>query len=799
MKRLSIMSLAGIMALLALYFIVAGGALAWLGGSWYYLLAGLAMALSAAWIWRGDARGRWLFGALWLATLVWTIWEAGFDWLQWVPRLAAPTVLLVLVGLTGWHRRPRLGQPALAAAAGMLAALVLAVAMVSNGGPVLAQNAAPTPLPTPEQDQAAPAITGGGHDGDSDWGAYGGTLAGRRYSALTQITPANVGRLALAWTQRTGDLPDAAESVEHQREYHSEATPIHVGNTLYTCTPHSFVQAIDATTGKTLWSWNEHADLTGNSYLVCRGVTYFEAPAGTPCPRRIFAPTFNSRLVALDADTGQPCAGFGTNGSIDLREHMGVSHPADQISTSPPVVANNRLIIGERIVDNVNRDIPSGVVRAYDPVSGQPVWAWDVGRSPDAIAPLTGDAVYTRGTPNVWGAMTADPANGLVYLGTGNASPDYWIGDRRPFDDKFGSSIVALDIATGKLRWMRQLVHRDMWDMDLPIGPSLFDHRGADGSITPALIQTTKMGQVYFLNRLTGEPLAAIEERPVPIDGATPEVKVSPTQPFSVGMPSFTPPPPTERTTWGVTPIDQLLCRIDIRQAHGSGIYQPVGLQPIIGHPAFDGVTDWGGAAVDPVRGVMTVNTMEMPFKVWLMHRDDPRVAPLMAQKKGGENAREASLQTQYNTPYVAVVKAWIGLFGTPCSAPPWGHLTAVDLKTRQVLWREVLGTARDTGLFGSRLGLPLKTGVPNLGGSIVTAGGVVFIGATTDQYLRAFDVASGKLLWQARLPAGAQATPMTYRGADGRQYVVITAGGHGALGTRYGDYTMAFALPRGG
>ena len=337
-----------------------------------------------------------------------------------------------------------------------------------------------------------------------------------------------------------------------------------------------------------------------------------------------------------------------------------------------------------------------------------------------------------------------------------------------------------------------------MWDMDIPIGPSLFDYRAPGGGTIPALIQTTKMGQVYFLNRLTGAPITPIVERPARQDGATPGVKVSPTQPWSVGLPSFTPPAPTEKSTWGATPIDQLFCRIDIRRAQGTGIYQPTGLKPIIGHPAFDGVTDWGGAAVDPVRQVFTVNTMEMPFKIWLMRRDDPRVKSYMEKKKGGENAREPNLQTQYNTPYVAVVAAWIGVFGAPCNAPPWGHLTAVDLNTKKVVWRKILGTARDTGLFGSHVGVPIKTGVPNLGGSIITASGLVFIGATTDQYLRAYDLKSGKVLWKARLPAGAQATPMTYRGRDGRQYVVITAGGHGALGTRYGDYTMAFALPKG-
>ena len=776
-----------LIAVLGGFFAVAGGVLAWLGGSWYYLIIGTAMVGSGALIDRGDRRGAWLFLAIWAATLVWALWEVGFAWLQLVPRLVAPTVLLLLIGIPRIWRtlRGSVGHRHPAPAAVAVAGLILAGAL-ARGSDLTAWAATPVVNPPALPDEAG------------DWKHYGGTLAGQRFSPLAQITPANVARLELAWTQRTGDLPDPAEAQEHKREFHSEATPIHIRDTLYTCTPHSIIQAIDATTGKTKWSWKDQADRTGNSYLVCRGVAYFEAPEGTPCPRRIFAPTFDARLMALDADTGRPCPSFANNGAINLRENMGHSGVADQISTSPPVVANGRLIIGERIVDNENRDIPSGVVRAYDPISGRPIWAWDVGRSPDAIAPLPPGQNYTRGTPNVWGAMTADPANGLVYLGTGNASPDYWIGYRRPFDDRFGSSIVALEIGTGKLRWMRQLVHRDMWDMDVPIGPSLFNYRAPGGQVIPALIQTTKMGQVYFLNRLTGAPLAAIEERRVPTQDGPPGVRVSPTQPFSVGLPSFTPPAPTERSTWGATPIDQLLCRIDFRRAKGAGIYQPTGLKPIIGHPAFDGVTDWGGAAVDPVNGLFTVNTMEMPFRIQLMRRDDPRVAELRKKKQGGEDAKEPILYEQFNTPYVAVVQAWIGVFGAPCNAPPWGYLSAVDLQTRKIIWREVLGTARDTGLFGTRFGVPVKTGVPNLGGSIITAGGLVFIGATTDQYLRAFDLRNGKLLWKARLPAGAQATPMTYRGRDGRQYVVITAGGHGALGTRYGDYTLAFALPRG-
>lgn len=784
--RLYLRILGWIVALLGLFFAVAGAQLAWLGGSLYYLVAGLAMIAAGILLSRSDRRGALIYALVWLATWLWAVWEVGFDGLELIPRVVAPTVLLILVAWPWlWRRatRPRARQMAATAA---VAGLVLAGAYAAFAPRTLSAQAA-----APASGVAAGASTG-------DWTHYGGTLAGDRYSSLAQITPANVGQLQLAWTHRTGDLVMPDEAVKHLREYHSEATPIHIGDTLYTCTPHSYVEAIDATTGAAKWRWHTDADITGNSYLVCRGVSYYEAPAGTACAHRIFAPTFDAKMYALDADTGKPCAGFGKGGYIDLRDQMGVSPAAFQISTSPPVVANGRLIIGERIIDNVGVDEPAGVVRAYDPISGAPVWAWDMGRGDDAIKPLTGNAIYTRGTPNVWGAMTADAANGIVYLGTGNATPDYWIGRRRVFDDKYGTSIVALDIATGKMRWHRQLVHRDMWDMDVPVGPSLVDLPLPGGGIAPALVQTTKMGQVYLLNRLTGAPLAAIVEKPVSMLGGIGDEAMSPTQPFSIGMPSFTPPAPSETATWGATPIDQLICRIQFRKAHAAGIYAPIGSTDIIGHPAFDGVTDWGGGAVDPERAIFTVNTMEMPFRIRLVRADSAQGQKMIAAAaKGGENAKAPIYYQQFGTPYVAVVQAWIGPFGAPCSAPPWGKLTAVDLKTRQVMWTKVLGTARDTGLFGSHLGLPLKTGVPNLGGSIITRGGLVFIGATTDQYLRAFDLRTGAELWKARLPAGAQATPMTYRARDGRQYVVITAGGHGALGTRYGDYTLAFALPK--
>jgi len=775
------------------FFAVAGGILAAAEGSLYYVLAGLAMIVSGLLSVRNDRRGAQLYILVWIATLLWAVSEVGFAPFQLMPRVVAPTVLVALViGLSLLDRRSTARfsfiLPALAGGVALTFMGALLFPGHQTGGTI---SAALAPF-----DSVSIAT----NEADNDWKVYGGTLSGRRYSALSDITPANVGKLELAWTHRSGDLPNYEEVHKHTREVHSEATPIHIGNVLYTCAPHGRVQAIDDTTGKTIWTYVEKPDRAADPYLVCRGVAYYEAPVGAPCPHRIFAPVYDAYVVAVDADTGQLCQAVGHNGKIDLHEGMGenASETAiHQISSSAPTIINDRVVVGERIDDGVDRIIGSGVVRGYDANTGTLAWAWDVGRSEDSIPSLPAGEIFTPGTPNVWGWISGDTANGIIYLPTGNSSPDYYNGMRRPFDDKFSDSIVALDAQTGKLRWSRQLVHHDMWDMDVPVGPSLFDYHAPDGQVVPAMIQTTKLGQVYFLNRLTGAPISPIAELPVSTRGAAPGQIVSPTQPYSVGMPSFTPKDPTEIGTWGATPIDQLICRIELRHAQATGAYKPVGLTPIIGHPAFNGVSDWGGAAIDPVHGIMTINTMEVPFKLYLAQRNSREGRNWIKQARPGENAANTLVATQFNTPYIGLTKAWVGIFGAPCLAPPWGRMTAVDLNTRRVIWNKTLGTAQDTGLFGSHFGVPLKIGVPNIAGSIITGGGLVFIGATTDQYLRAFDERTGQEIWSARLPAGPQATPMTYRGRDGRQYVVITAGGHGAMGTRFGDYTMAFALPK--
>lgn len=788
--RIAQISFGAILSLLGLYFAGYGGWLVLLGDTPYYAVAGLAMIASGIQVARGAKSGFFIYAAVWLATLLWAFYESGLDPWKLEVRLFAPSVLLAAFLLPGICRPAKAAAPrfwrGFQAATALVAVLLIASILYASYGPAAG-----------EVSQVAART---GPQGPTDWQHYGNDAGKTGFADLAQIVPGNVAQLEVAWTAHTGDLPDDKELHRKGREYHSESTPIKIGNTLYSCTPHSWVVATDATTGAQKWTFDPQLP-RNNPYIVCRGVSYYAAPDAESCKTRVFAPTMDGRMYALDAETGAICQGFGTDGFIDLKDQTGVDAAGKawgggwQVSTSTPLVMNDRLVVGSRVIDNMSTDEPSGVVRAFDPVDGHQVWAWDVGRSEDALpGRLPEGESYTKGTPNVWGTITGDPKLNLVYLGTGNAAPDYYTAFRRPFDNTFGTSIVALDATTGKLRWHYQLVHNDMWDFDVPVGPSLFDM--PDG--TPALIQTTKMGEIFMFDRATGKPLVETKEMPFETSGAAPNVPVSPTQPVPVGMPSLVPEKLTPQDIWGATPIDQLACRIEFAQARSDGIFTPIGPTRSIGNPAFDGVTDWGGASVDPVNKAMFINTMNMPFYFQLVDRTTPYGQELLKIKSsGGENAQKLDVRLQENTPYLATLRAWLSPFAVPCVAPPWGRMVAIDLKTQTVLWTKTLGNARKNNVFGLTQNLPLPTGTPNLGGSLATSGGLVFVGATTDNYIRAFDARTGTELWRHELQAGGQANPMSYIGEDGRQYIVITAGGHGALGTSYGDLTVAFALPK--
>jgi len=634
-----------------------------------------------------------------------------------------------------------------------------------------------------------PKATSGGFGGD--WTNYGRTQGGQRFSPLDQIRPANVKDLKVAWVYHTGATPTASDTAGG-KEFMFEATPLAVRDKLYVCTPHAEVIAIDSVTGKEVWRFNPRANLSGDPFLACRGVSYYAIPnADGPCARRILTATLSARLYALDADTGARCGDFGDRGEVDLTAGMGMVDPGYYYVSSPSAIVAGKAVVGGWVWDNKKRGEPSGVVRAYDAVTGKLAWAFDVGHLDRTTLPPAGDT-YTRGTPNVWTVMSADEALGLVYLPTGNETPDFFGGHRLDASEKFASSIIAVDAATGTLRWSFQTTHHDVWDFDLPAQAVLAEiHEAPDAPATPAIIVPTKQGHFYVLDRRDGRPLTPIEERPVPQTNVEGDY-TSPTQPYQSVFPDLGPPRLTEADMWGLTPMDQLWCRTQFRQLRYDGVYTPPSVQGSISYAGSIGVFEWGSVSIDPRTNRMFANTTWMPFVVRVIPRD--HYDQMVAQGKppdlglGGPGG---------GTPYAYAVGPFMSPLEMPCHAPPWGHLTAIDLEKRTIAWRLPIGTSRENGPLGIPTHVPMPTGVPNMGGSVATASGLLFIGATADATFRAFDAANGKELWSDYLPFGGNATPMTYMGRDGRQYVVIAAGGHSGLTTTYGDAVVAYALPK--
>lgn len=613
------------------------------------------------------------------------------------------------------------------------------------------------------------------------WAHWGGDAGGTRSSPLTQITPANVGRLEKAWTYRIGaiDAPEFSSPT-------LEATPILAEGRLYLCSAKNKIVALNPETGKPIWSFDARSSDKAKYLLNCRGVAHWRdpVPRSRLCASRIFAGTIDGRLIALDAASGRPCPDFGRGGIVDLKAGVGKTQDGDLAVPSPPVVAAGRVIIGTAVPDNMRIDVPAGVVRAFDPRSGRQVWAWNP-LPPDSLAalrpPVPGEP-YVRATPNVWAPMAVDTARRLVFLPTGNAAPDHFAAVREG-RDQFASSVVALDAITGKLRWHFQTVHHDVWDYDVPAQPVLFELPSPAG-LVPALAQATKQGHIFILNRVTGEPLFPVEERRVPQDGLPGET-LSPTQPFPANPAFIVRRGLTEKDMWGFTPWDRDRCVDRFRAARWDGIFTPPTTQGTIFYPSFMGASNWGGITVDPERGILIANTTHVPAIVQMIPRQEADV----------RLARGERFLPMIGGPYAHTMEPMLSPLGAPCVRPPWGTLLAIDLKAGRRLWEVPLGTTRDMAPW------PMwrELGVPNMGGSIITASGLIFIAATTDNFLRAFDTATGKELWRGRLPAGGQATPMTYRlRKNGRQYVVIAAGGHRYLGTKTGDYLVAYALDEG-
>ena len=836
---------------------VGGIALISVGGSWYYLIAALGFVLTGWLLFRRNAAALGVYALLLTATLVWSLWEVWLDWWPLVARLDVPFLLGLLL-LTPWITRAlQAGRAdgaahpsrvsALRGTGRPLTAALAVVAVVSMMSLFNDRHRIEGVAPAARTAAAADALGVAA----GEWPAYGRTAYGQRYSPLDQISPDNVANLEVAWTYRTGDMRgrpgDPAETT-------FEVTPLKVGNRLFLCTPHQSVIALDATTGKQLWRLDPkiQGDLA-LQHLTCRGLSYHagadalartvaaggaapggaagdgaselstmagqqvapatavddatisanptpskatignipiaaaQSPTSDDCRDRLFMPTADGRLLAINPDNGKVCARFGGgHGQINLWTNMPFVNPGSYYSTSPVVVTASLIIVGGTVLDNVSTTEPSGVIRAFDVDTGALVWNWDSG-NPDDTAPIAPGQTYTPNSPNSWSTSSVDEALGLVYVPLGNQPPDQWGGNRSASVERYSSSVVALDLSTGRVRWVFQTVHHDLWDYDVPSQPSLIDLT-IGGKTVPALVQPTKQGEIYVLDRRTGAPLLPVTEVPVP-QGAAAGDRTSPTQPVSAL--SYDPPPLAGRDMWGATIFDQLACRIAFHKLRYEGRYTPPSTQGSLVSPGNFGVFNWGSIAVDPQRQIAFTTPTYLAFVSKLIPRKD---ATTLYVQPGGSPPPGSlpAINENFGAPFAVDTFPFLSPLGIPCQAPPWGYVAAADLTTGKILWKHKNGTVRDS----SPLPLPFKMGVPNIGGPIMTGGGVAFLSGTMDDYVRAYNVSDGEQLWESRLPAGGQATPMTYLGADGRQYLLVAAGGHGSTGTRTGDYIIAYALP---
>ncbi|MGV8944783.1 membrane-bound PQQ-dependent dehydrogenase, glucose/quinate/shikimate family [Thermomonas sp.] len=835
--------LALIILLFGLALAIGGIQLVALGGSWGYALLAIPLLASGVLLLRKRHSALFAYAIVIAASLGWAVWEVGFDWWAMAPRegvIVLLGVLLLLPPVTRSLNAPSNRPNGVGIASGPLigalaiSAVVAAVSFFSH--PHEIDGALSADRMTAHTDARDNVAAG-------DWVAYGRTSAGQRYSPLGQITTQNVAKLEKAWEFHAGDIhPDLPGSA-------FEATPLIVNNTMFVCTPRSEVIALDPVTGKQRWRFDpELVELPFAlaHYTTCRGVSYHDdglasadpqsiprvgeveakalvaasranatthaagvsqnivagtavagdpnptiaavaADAATPlrddCHRRVFVTTRDARLIALSAETGVICPGFGgADGTVNLWHGMPNVSPGAYYSTSPALIAGDVIVVGGGIDDNLSTTEPSGVVRAFDLKTGALVWNFDAA-NPEATAPIADGQTYSENAPNSWSVASYDPALGLVYLPFGASSPDQYGIGRSKAVEKYSNTVTALDVATGKVRWSFQTVHHDIWDYDVPAQPSLIDLT-IGGKRVGALVQPTKQGEIFVLDRATGKPLLPVREIAVS-QKAIPGEPVSPIQPVSAI--SFAPDYVTGAHMWGMTPVDQMLCRIDLAKLLYEGRFTPPSVQGSLSHPGSFGIFNWGAVAVDPARQMMFAMPVYLGFTARLIPRPDTldKVASAPGQPLGNEN---------FGAPFASILRPFMSRIGLPCQQPPWGYVAGVDLTTGRKVYQRVNGTVRDM----APVPLPFKTGVPGIGGPIITAGGVAFLSGTVDYYVRGYDLANGREIWKARLPAGGQSTPATYLGRDGRQYLVVVAGGHRYTGTKTGDSVIAYALPAG-
>ncbi|MBP7353626.1 MAG: membrane-bound PQQ-dependent dehydrogenase, glucose/quinate/shikimate family [Comamonas sp.] len=785
-----------------LFFAFYGYQLVALKGSWYFLLSGVALVVSGVQLVRRRPSGAVIYGATLVATAVWALADAGLDFWPLVSRVLLLAGLGILVALTFPVLRRAHALPSLRGASFAVAGVLALGCLATVGGMFLPHASVAAKADATVLQPVAPG------QAPADWAHYGSTPGATRFAALDQITRSNVKDLQLAWTYQTGDVPVSPGGGGAE----DQLTPLQIGNQVFVCTPHNNVIALDATTGKELWKTEINAKQ--KKWMRCRGLAYFDAtqpqvqpsvagatpvkavsvPAGAACQRRVLMNSVAPELIALDADTGAFCEDFGTHGRVDLRAGMGKGADKGQYyPTSAPTLAGTTIVIGGRVADNVSTDMPGGVVRGFDVVTGALRWAFDPGNPGQQSAPAEGKT-YARSTPNVWAPMSYDPQSNTVFMPVGSAAVDLWGVKHTALDRKYGASMLAVDASTGKEKWVYQTVHDDLWDFDVPMQPSFVDFPGEGGKTTPAMVFGTKAGQLFVLDRATGKPLTKVEERAVPagnIEGET----YSPTQPFSVGMPSIGAADMKESDMWGATPFDQLLCRVKFKSKRYTGLFTPPGTDASLNLPGSLGGMNWGGVSVDPTNNYLFINDMRVGLEVQLIKADP---ADAGAKADGNEAAAITKPVPLDGTPYAINAKVrFMSPLEIPCQKPPFGTLTAVDLKTQQIAWQVPVGTVKDTGPFGIKMGLPIPIGMPTIGGTMATQGGLVFIAATQDYYLRAYETGTGKEVWKARLPVGSQGTPISYQSpVTGQQFVLVSAGGARNSPDR-GDYVIAYALPR--
>lgn len=766
-----------ILGLIATPLVLGGLQLVLLGGSFYYLLAGLVLGACAIAVWHCNKAGALIYGGLLAVTAVWSLLEAGTNLWALLPRIV-PFAVIGLWFLTPWYRRAIYSNapPAIFASSASRYAAI-AIAVITAYVVIAGTGYSVTPL--------APRIGINNSTAGTDWPSYGNTSGGTRYSPLDQVNVGNVDQLELAWSYRT----NAGGAFK--------ATPLQVGELLYFCTGGNIVVALDAENGELRWQFDPlldpaHLEVARYFTTGCRGVSYYAAPPEYvgECAQRILTATTDARLIAVDALTGARCSQFGEQGEINLTIGMGNDPLIFNFQTSPPGIVRGNAVVGGWVFDNRSVGEPSGVVRAFNAITGQFAWAWDMGRPGINTEPLRGE-VYTRGTPNVWSLFSVDEELGLIYAPTGNETPDYFGGQRMESSEQYASAVVAIDGENGAVRWSFQTTHHDLWDYDVPSQPVLIDLPMSNGELIPAVIVPTKRAEVFVLNRVTGEPIFDIQELPVPQQGGVPEDYVAATQPFSMDLPHFRP-DLTEAKMWGITPLDQLWCRIEYNKMRYEGHFTVPGVGTILQFPGNAGGHNWGSVSVDEVNHIMVVNPLVMSNQLTLIPRDQ---------------LPEGDPGNQQGTPYSHTTVRFISPLQIPCQQPPYGVLAAIDLETKQLLWERPIGSAKDSGPWNIPTRVPLSVGTPQTGGTVTTAGGLIFIAGTFDNTVRAMDLLTGEELWQHPIPFSAQGTPMTYQSPSGKQTLIVTSpvySTNAAVGGRVipanqedslGGYVFAFKL----